>query len=99
MMTQSAAFQCWYDRFEQSGDLGEVRLGITRDDLRSWFGEPDDTARGFRRRPLMGIWRYGIVEFHFSDTGGLFLVYSEQPDLVPRVILSEAAGETPKHER
>gem|GEM_PF-3764130 len=43
----------------------------------------------------MGIWRYGIVEFHFSDTGQLYLVYSEQPDLVPRVILSEPQKESP----
>ena len=88
--TRSAAFQRWYERFEQSGDLGSVRLGATRDELREWFGEPDDTGRGFRRQPLSGIWRYGAVEFHFSKTGELFLVYTEQPELAPRVILSEA---------
>lgn len=88
--SHSPAFQQWYNRYEQSGDLGSVRLGITRDDLRTWFGEPDDTACGFRRHPLSGIWRYGTVEFHFTGTGELFLVYSEQPDLIPRVILSGA---------
>lgn len=90
LKTRSAAFQRWYDRFAESGDLGTVRLGVTRDDLRGWFGEPDDTARGFQRQPLSGIWRYGIVEFHFSNAGELFLVYTEQPDLVPRLILGES---------
>jgi hypothetical protein len=42
-----------------------------------------------RRRPLEGIWVYGVVEFHFHSDGKLFLVYSEQPDLIPRVILPE----------
>jgi hypothetical protein len=28
------------------------------------------------------IWRYGIVEFHFAQSGGLSLVFSEQPDFV-----------------
>jgi hypothetical protein len=37
----------------------------------------------------MGIWRYGFIEFHFSDEGELYLVFSEQPDLDPRVILSD----------
>lgn len=94
MTSKSPAFQEWFERYDQSGDLGCVRLGATRDQVRAWFGEPDDTAPGFRRRPQTGIWRYGIVEFHFSTTGHLYLVFSEQPAFGPRVILSDVRNET-----
>jgi hypothetical protein len=89
MRSDSAPFRRWYSRYKKSGELGVVRLGATPEEVREWFGEPDATSneKPRQRRKGNGIWRYGIVEFHFFE-GELRLVYSELPDLVPCVILS-----------
>jgi hypothetical protein len=87
-MTSNDAFLTWWREYERTGKLGAVHLGMTREDLRQLFGEPDDTAKGFRKRPLSGIWKYGEIEFHFGFEGELFLIFIDGWDEVvsPRVI-------------
>jgi hypothetical protein len=89
MTSNSSAFNDWWEHCERTGAIAPVQLGMTRDDLRSFFGEPDNTARGFRRRPLMGIWKFGQIEFHFDTDGRLYQIYTEDEDLSPRVIAKD----------
>jgi len=86
MTSKSAALNDWWERYERTGSIAPVQLGMMRDDLRSMFGEPDATARGWRRRPLMGIWKFGQTEFHFDTDGRLCQIYTEDENLGPRVI-------------
>jgi len=92
MASKSAAFNDWWSGYELAGSITPVQLGMTRDDLRALFGEPDDTARGWRRRPLMGIWKFGVIEFHFDTDGRLYLIYTEDEDCNPRVIAKDPAA-------
>jgi hypothetical protein len=86
MTSKSAAFHAWWRGYESTGSISPVQLGMARDDIRKLFGEPDDTARGWRRRPLMGIWKFGRIEFHFDTDGRLHLIYAEDENLRPRAI-------------
>ncbi len=88
-MTTNERFLAWWQDYERTGKLGAIRLGMTRDDLHQLFGEPDDTAKGFRERPLSGIWKYGEIEFHFDFEGKIFLVYTETPEDEPRTIAKQ----------
>jgi hypothetical protein len=89
-MTTNERFLAWWQDYERTGKLGAIRLGMTRDDLHQLFGEPDDTAKGFRKKPKTGIWKYGDVEFHFGLEGELHLVFMDEAEenLDPRVIAS-----------
>lgn len=91
VMTQSSSkqFEAWWQEYERTGKLGVVHLGMTCEDLRQLFGEPDDTAKGFRKRPLSGIWKYGEIEFHFGFEGELWLIYTEAPDDEPHTIAKQ----------
>jgi hypothetical protein len=94
--SNSKQFEAWWKVYERTGKLGVIRLGITCNDLRQLFGEPDDTAKGFRKQPQTGIWKYGEVEFHFGFEGELFLILIDSWDeeLSPRVI-AQTAPPTP----
>jgi hypothetical protein len=63
----SAEFAKWWDGFRASGNIAPIALGISREELLAFFGEPDDEARG--------ILKYGRLEFHFGD--GLSLIYAD----------------------
>jgi hypothetical protein len=92
MTSKSAAFNAWWTEYERAGAVAPVQLSMTRDDLRVFFGEPDDTARGWRRQPLMGIWKFGQIEFHFDTDGRLYQIFTEHEDLSPRVIAKDPAA-------
>jgi hypothetical protein len=91
MISKSAAFKDWWRDYERTGSISPVQLGMTRDDIRKFFGDPDNTARGWRRRPRMGIWKFGQIEFHFGTDGRLYQIYTERADLSPRVIAKNPA--------
>jgi hypothetical protein len=80
----SVAFQHWYEKFAATGDICPIRLGMSRDELRSAFGEPDDVGVTSRKRREPGIWVYGGLEFHFDHTADdeLFLIYRDTADYV-----------------
>ncbi len=40
----------------------------------------------------MGIWKFGEIEFHFDPDGRLYLIYTENEDLSPRVIARDPAA-------
>ena len=61
----SATFQEWYEKFASTGDICPIRLGMSRDEIRATFGEPDDVGATSRKRPEAAIWVYGGLEFHF----------------------------------
>jgi hypothetical protein len=92
MTSKSTAFNVWWGQYERTGAIAPIQFGMTRDDLCSFFGEPDTTARGFRRRPFMGIWKFGQVEFHFDTRGRLYQIYTEDEDLSPRLIAKDPAS-------
>jgi hypothetical protein len=78
----SATFQEWYEKFASTGDICPIRLGMSRDEIRATFGEPDDVGATSRKRPEAAIWVYGGLEFHFDHSTGdeLFLIYRDNPD-------------------
>ncbi len=78
----SDAFRIWWKKFGATGDICPVRLGCTREDLRAWFGEPDDVGGTSRKHKTPSIWKYGELEFHFGHlrTDGLWLIFSDSPD-------------------
>jgi hypothetical protein len=92
MTSKSAAFNNWWSDYERTGVISPVQLGMTRDELWKIFGEPDKMAQTSRRRPLVGIWKFGRIEFHFDRGGQLFLIYTEDNDLNPHVIAKEQAS-------
>ena len=75
----SVEFQQWYEKFASTGDICPIRLGMSRDDVRAAFGEPDDVGGTSRKRKEPAIWVYGGLEFHFDHTAGdeLFLIYRD----------------------
>lgn len=69
-----------------NGTLGGVHPGMSRGEVRSCLGEPDDWM-AVRRGPSIPdrspIWRYGNFEVHFDRDGlvdMLFLDYLKTPD-------------------
>lgn len=59
-----------------SVDLTRVRLGMSRDEVVSVFGEPDLNGYPSRKYRTPAVFRYGTVEFLFEPwrSGGLVLV-------------------------
>ncbi|MCP3999052.1 MAG: hypothetical protein GY722_28915 [bacterium] len=49
----------------RSGELGPVRLGMTKEEVRRALGAPDDVMRPSRRRRESPCWLYGDVEVYF----------------------------------
>lgn len=94
MAGKSAAFNNWWSGYERTGSISPLQLGMTRDEIRVLFGEPDDASISLRRRnPLVGIWKFGQIEFHFDAEGRLWLIYTEQKDgLSPRTIAKGPAS-------
>ncbi len=75
----SLEFQQWYEKFVSTGDICPIRLGMSRDEVRAVFGEPDDVGGTSRKRRMPGIWVYGGLEFHVDHAAGdkLFLIFRE----------------------
>jgi hypothetical protein len=83
-------FQQWYEEFASTGDICPIRLGMSRDEIRAAFGEPDDVGATSRRRREAAIWVYGGLEFHFDAGAGdeLVLIYRETPEGVVETSIS-----------
>jgi hypothetical protein len=74
-------FKNWRKTLLQASRIEPLRLGMTQEDLRAVFGEPDDmSSDSIKGRPL--IFKYDDIEFHFDDRYGhkLFLIFSENED-------------------
>ena len=86
----SVEFQQWYEKFASNGDICPIRLGMSRDDVRAAFGEPDDVGGTSRKRQKPAIWVYGGLEFHFDYTAGdeLFLIYRDTAEGVVETSIS-----------
>ena len=69
--------------------VSQLRLGMTREEVVAVIGEPDDTGGTSRKYKTPCIYKYGDVEVHFElwKTGGLTLVYKEDQDGNPVVLL------------
>jgi hypothetical protein len=57
-------------------DLSELRIGMSRDEVVSTFGEPDRKGGTSRKYRTPCVFRYGRIEFLFQPwkVGGLVLV-------------------------
>lgn len=80
----SREFKDWWREFRVTGDICPVRLGMTRDELKAIFGEPDDVSTMSRKQRVPAIWKYDDLEFHFEHEpdGKLWLIYSEEGEFV-----------------
>jgi hypothetical protein len=61
-------------------------LGATREELRRRLGEPTDTSAPTRSQRQTMVWKYGEIEYHFSDDGRVWLVYTEDAEGNPQVL-------------
>lgn len=50
-----------------TGFLGDLRLGMTKNEVQALLGEPDYWGGGSRRYKEPNIWVYGTVELYFND--------------------------------
>jgi hypothetical protein len=77
------------DRISELIQRGQIRLRMTRSEVRKLLGEPDDVGGTSRRNRTPAILKYGEVEFHFGRQArdGLNLVYYEQNDTEPGITL------------
>jgi hypothetical protein len=66
----------------ETGCFGPVRLGMSRAQVESFFGVPDDMGGTSRQYPKPSIWRYGDVELHFvAGADSLFLIHLDDFDV------------------
>jgi hypothetical protein len=82
-------FAEWWSNFRRSGDIGNIRAAMHRDELKELLGEPDDVGGTSRKRRMPRIWKYGSVEFHFGDEDDLRLVYFEDDEGNANVVLQK----------
>jgi len=69
----------------ESGRFGPLRLGMSKEQVESFLGAPDDWSVGSRKFSQATILKYGDVEFHFDPhAGGLWLIHLEQFDAPSR---------------
>jgi hypothetical protein len=64
-------------------NISEIKLGMTRTQVKEVLGEPTDISIGTRKYPRPCIYKYENTEFHFHypENGGLWLVgLFENPD-------------------
>ena len=75
-----------------TGDICPLHLGVTREYVRSIFGDPDDAGAVRRGEPQ--ILKYGEVELHFEAgaSGALVLIYMEDAGGTVRVSIPRLAG-------
>ena len=70
------------DEFLRTGELGPVRMGMSRDDVLRVLGEPERLGGTSKNHPQALIWKYGDVELHFDPgTDLIALVYADGFDL------------------
>lgn len=86
----SDAFKSWWKKFRATGDICPVRLGCSREDIRTLFGEPDAVGGTSRKYRTPAVWKYGELEFHFGpkSTDLLALIYSESADGIVETSIS-----------
>jgi hypothetical protein len=91
----SLVFQRWHETFVSTGDICPVRLGMSRDEVRAVFGQPDDVG-GTGKRGAPAIWVYAGLEFHFDPTAGdeLFLIYRDSAEGVVETSISRRGART-----
>ncbi len=70
-----------------TGDICPLQLGVTREHVRSIFGDPDDV--GVVRRGEPGILKYGDLKLHFEGgaSGALVLIYMDDAEGMVRVCI------------
>jgi hypothetical protein len=72
-------FSKWYSRFLKTGDPQPLQFGMTRDQIRSLFGEPHDIGGTSKKQRLPLILKYNDLEFHFGpkSTDGLVRIFRD----------------------
>lgn len=55
-------------QFLETGTIGNLRLGVTAEDVRELLGPPDDVGGTSRKYPRPSIYVYGSVELFFSQS-------------------------------
>jgi hypothetical protein len=66
----------------QTGRFGSVRLGMSRAQVESSLGVPDDTGGTSRKYRRPSVWKYGDVELHFvPGSDSLWLIHLDDFDI------------------
>ena len=64
--------------FIRTGELGPLRIGLTRSEVRSLLGDPPQWVAAEPKESSQ-IWRYGDVEFYFADET-LVMIFADHDD-------------------
>ncbi len=67
---------------------GDLRLGMSRDEVNALLGAPDDTGC-ISREGVPAIYKFGQIEFHFGKQtiDGLHLICADENEADPFVTL------------
>jgi hypothetical protein len=77
------SFKSWKSQLFRSGDLGVIRLGITKATLLRKLGEPDSVVPDHTGR-YSTIFNYEDMQFHFDTQDVLRIIYTPRTDEIPR---------------
>lgn len=68
--------------FAATGKFGDIEPGITRAAVRDILGSPPDWSAPFDNFEAAAIWKYGDIEFYFSDDV-LWMIFTDDFE-IPR---------------
>jgi len=58
-----------------SGELGPIRLGMSRTEVEKQLGKADDWSTSHTNQQFPAIWKYGNVELHFGDDDKVEMIF------------------------
>ena len=75
-------FDEWSNQLRTKGWIQPIQFGMSRENVRALFGEPDAIAKGWRKAAAPMVLKYGRIEFHFGPESedGLSLIYSDNAE-------------------
>lgn len=89
----SEEFKKWLMQFYSTGEINPIKLGFSRNEIQSIFGEPDTVGGFSRKNKLPAILKYGEIEFHFGNKpeDKLYLIYQDNDDGIVEVCIKKKA--------
>jgi hypothetical protein len=68
----------------ETGRLGTLTLKSTRATVHAALGDPDQSSTATNEDRQPSIWKYGDLEFHFSQSDALWLIHTDTFASAPR---------------
>jgi len=68
------------EEFIRSGQLGPIKIGLSRNEVKTAFGEPNQWHSKSPSWKTANIWKYGDTEFHFR-ADKLWMIFFDEFDI------------------